>query len=193
MDYRTNTGLAEPFATVSKKHIFVYAVLCGIFAFAGWHIYFGTAELASLSRMPRNTSAPYDGDKRIAEALKIAKRTGKCVLVQSSAQGCGWCHVCHNLLTTNPEIEAKIEKDFVYVLVDTTNDQNRDFYKKYANSTDHTLVLVVLGADGKELARSIGFDIVQPDPVHPGNYQITPEHIMSFLNAQSPGAIKQGA
>ena len=77
---------------------------------------------------------------------------------------------------------AKIKKDFVYVLVDTTDDTNRDFYKKYAGGTDHTLVLVVLDGDGKELTQSIGFDIVQPDPAHPGGYHIAPEHIMEFLN-----------
>jgi len=81
---------------------------------------------------------------------------------------------------------AKIEEDFVYVLVDTTNDKHRDFYKKYANGTDHTLVLVVLHGDGKELTQSIGFDIVQADPQHPGNYHITPEHILAFLNDWSP-------
>jgi hypothetical protein len=70
--------------------------------------------------------------------------------------------------------------------VDTSNDDNRDFYKKYAQNTDHTLVLVVLDSDGKQLTQSIGFDIVQADPQHPGDYHITPEHIMSFLNAWSP-------
>jgi hypothetical protein len=172
---------------MSRKHIILYAVISGVLGFAGWRIYSGATDLARLSQMPaRNSSAPYDGDRRIAEALEIAKQDGKHVLIQSSAQGCGWCHICHNLLTTNPEVKAKIEKDFVYVLVDTTNDQNRDFYKKYAGGTDHTLVLVVLDANGKELTQSIGFDIVQPDPASPGNYHITPEHIMEFLNKWSP-------
>ena len=172
---------------MSKKHIILYIVICSIVGLASWRIYCGATDLASLSRMPpRNSSEPYDGDRRIAEALKIARRDGKRVLVQSCDQRCGWCHVCYNLLTTNPQIEAKIKNDFVYVLVDTTNDQNRDFYKKYANGTDHSLVLAVLDADGKELTQSVGFDIVQPDPAHPGDYHITPEHIMAFLNEWSP-------
>jgi thioredoxin-related protein len=172
---------------MSRKLVILYVIVCSILAFTGWRIYSSASDLASLSRMPaRNSSAPYDGDRRIAEALKIAKRDGKHVLIQSSAQGCGWCHVCYNLLTTNPEIEAKIKSDFVYVLIDTTNDQSRDFYKKYANGTDHTLVLAVLNADGRELTQSVGFDIVQPDPAHPGDYHITPEHIMAFLNEWSP-------
>jgi hypothetical protein len=172
---------------MSKKHVILCAVLFGILGFAGWRIYSGASDLARLSRMPpRNSSVPYEGNRQIATALTIAKRTGKHVLIQSSAQGCGWCHVCHDLLTTNPELVAKIERDFVYVLVDTTNDRNRAFYREYANGTDHTLVLVVLDADGKQLTKSIAFDIVQPDPAHPGGYHITPEHLMVFLNEWSP-------
>jgi thioredoxin-related protein len=172
---------------MSKKTILFIVAVCTIIGATGWHIYFSSPDLASLSRMPApNSSGPYDGDRRIAEALKIAKREGKRVLIQSSAQGCGWCHVCYNLLTTNQEIMAKIDHDFIYVLVDTTNDENREFYKKYASGTDHTLVLVVLNIDGKQLTQSIGFDIVQPDPQHPGDYHITPEHVMSFLNDWSP-------
>jgi hypothetical protein len=81
---------------------------------------------------------------------------------------------------------TKIDHDFVYVLVDTTKDKKRDFYKKYAQNTDHTLVLLVLDGDGKQLTQSIGFDIVQADPQHPGDDHLTPEHIMSFLNDWSP-------
>jgi hypothetical protein len=172
---------------MGKKHILLYAALCYIIGAAGWRNYSRSSDLANLSRMEaRPSSLPYNGEKQIRQALKIAKRNGKRVLIQSSARGCTWCHVLHKLLTTNQEIMAKIENDFVYVLVDTTNDQNRDFYKKYANGTDHTLVLVVLTGDGKELTQSIGFDIVQPDSQHPGNYHIFPEHILAFLNDWSP-------
>jgi protein involved in polysaccharide export with SLBB domain len=134
------------------------------------------------ARKKTGVSAPYDGGRPIEKAIKAAKRDGQRVLVQSCAQGCSWCLICERLMTTNPEIVAKIKRDFVYVVVDTTDDTNREFYKKYAGGTDHTLVLVVLDADGKELTQSIGFDIVQPDPAHPGGYHIAPEHIMKFLN-----------
>jgi thioredoxin-related protein len=171
---------------MNSKRVIMCALICGIIAFAASPVYSGPSDASDLASMPaRNASGPYDGERRIADALKIAKQEGKRVLVQSSAQGCGWCHICHDLLMSNPQIQAKIKSDFVYVLVDTTNDGNRDFYKKYANGTDHTLVLAVLESDGKELTQSIGFDIVQPDPDHPGQYHITPEHIMDFLNQWS--------
>src|SRR5690349_10372927 len=127
---------------MSKKHLLLCAVLCCIIGAADWRLHSRSRDLANLSGVEaRSSSAAYEGEKRIAHALRIAKRSGKRVLVQSSARECTWCHVLHKLLTTNQEIMAKIEQDFVYVLVDTTNDKNREFYKKYANGTDHTLVL----------------------------------------------------
>jgi thioredoxin-related protein len=132
------------------------------------------------------TPVPYGNGQIIAKAIKAAAAEGKYALVQSSAQGCGWCHILAGLMTTNPEIVAKIKSNFVYVIVDTTNDQNRDFYQKYADGTDHTLVLAVFDGRGKELTRDIGFDIVTPDPAHPGEYQITPEHVLAFLDKWSP-------
>jgi hypothetical protein len=172
---------------MSTKRILLYVVVCGVIGVAGWRVYSGGADLARLAAMPsRNDTTPYEGEQRIAEGLKIAKETGKYVLVQSSAQGCGWCHILHTLITTNEDIKAKIDRDFVYVLVDTTHDDDRSFYKKYAGGTDHTLVLAVLDTEGKELTQSIGFDIVQPDPAQTNSLHIAPAHIMEFLNQWSP-------
>ena len=170
-----------------KKHVLLCAALCCAIGAAAWGICSRSSDLTTLSRMPaRHSSRPYDGEKRIAEALRIARQNGKHVLMQSSAEGCTWCHVLHKLLTTNQELMAKIEQDFIYVLVDTTNDRDRNFYKKYAKGTDHTLVLVVLRGDGTELSQSVGFDIVQEDPHNSGKYHIAPEHILTFLNDWSP-------
>jgi hypothetical protein len=172
---------------MKPKPLLFSAILCATLAAAGWPAHASTNILADLAAMDvRNPPAQYDGAARIAAALKLAKADGKRVLVQSSAQGCGWCHIMHTLMTTNAEIQAKIKSDFIYVLVDTTNDGQREFYKKYAQGTDHTLVLAELDADGKELACSIAWDIVQPDPsAPPGNYHITPEHVMELLNQWS--------
>ena len=170
---------------MKPKHLILFATLCVLGA-AGWYAYANSFSLADLARMDeRHPSAHYDGNKRIAAALKLAKHDGKRVLLQSSAHGCTWCHVLHNLMTTNPDIGAKIKGDFIYVLIDTTNDDQREFYTKYAQSTDHTLVLAVLDADGKELACNIAFDIVQPIPGSPDQYHITPEHVLEFLNQWS--------
>jgi thioredoxin-related protein len=166
---------------MNKKHIILYSVIIGVIGLAGLRIHSSALDLVSLSKMPeRNSSAPYDGDARIAQAIKIARQTGKLVLIQSSAQGCTWCHVMHKVLTTDTNVVAKIESGFVYVLVDTTNDQNRDFYKKYADGTDHTLVLIVMDADGKQLVRKIGGECVDGDE---GHYHVSPDSVLKFLDS----------
>ena len=173
---------------MKPKPLTLFTTLALLLAAAGWYVHAAEYTRADLAAMDvRHPPAQYNGAARIAAALKLAKADGKRVLVQSSAQGCGWCHIMHALMTTNAAIQAKIKSDFIYVLVDTTNDGQREFYKKYAQGTDHTLVLAELDADGKELACSIAWDIVQPDPsAPPGNYHITPEHVMELLNQWSP-------
>jgi hypothetical protein len=75
---------------MSKKTILFIVIVCTIIGATGWHIYFSSPDLASLSKMDeRHSSAPYHGEKRIAQALKIAKQDGKRVLIQSRAEGCG--------------------------------------------------------------------------------------------------------
>ena len=169
---------------MTKKHILLLAAIIGVIGLSGVRIYSSASDLANLSKMPeRGSSAPYDGEARIAQAMKVAKQTGKLVLIQSSAEGCGWCHIMNKVLTTDPKVVAKIESDFVYVLVDTTNDQNRDFYKKYADGTDHTLVLIITDADGKQLARKIGGECVDGDV--PEHYHISPDSVLKFLGSVS--------
>jgi thioredoxin-related protein len=128
---------------------------------------------------------PLDDGQPIATALKAAKHEGKHVLVQSSARGCGWCHELQKILTTDPEILAKIKSDYEYVIIDTTD--SRDFYKQYAENTDHTLVMLVLDADGHMLARKIGFDIVEGNPTGGDpKLHISPEHTLEFLKKWGP-------
>ncbi len=139
-----------------------------------------SAELDALAKMPgRNSSAPYDGEERIAKAMQIAKDSGKLVLVQSSSEGCTWCHILHKMLTTNTNLAAKIQGNYVYVLVDTTNDKDRAFYKKYAGGTDHTLVLIAMNPGGKQLARMIGDEFVEGGPDH---YHINPDTMSKFID-----------
>ena len=95
------------------------------------------------------------------------------------ARGCSWCHVLHNLLTTDPELITEIEKNFVYVPVDTSYDLKREFYRKYARGTDHTLVLLALDRNGKQLGRKAGFEIVEGD--RSDSYHISPKTVMEFL------------
>jgi thiol:disulfide interchange protein len=112
---------------------------------------FGAEAPAATSRQ-----AIYDenanGAKQIADALVLAKKENKRVLLQFGANWCGWCHKLHNLCQTDAKIAAKLRDSFVVVLVDVNKGHNQDIDKRYGNPTRFGLpVLVILDADGKAL------------------------------------------
>src|SRR2546422_4533840 len=59
-----------------------------------------------------------DGSKQISDALQLAKKEGKRVLLQFGANWCGWCHKLHKLFETNKAIDEKLKSDYVVVMID---------------------------------------------------------------------------
>jgi thiol:disulfide interchange protein len=51
-----------------------------------------------------------DGSKQIAEALALAGKDGKRVLLQFGANWCPWCHKLHALFETDKDIAAEAQK-----------------------------------------------------------------------------------
>ena len=93
-----------------------------------------------------------DGTKQIADALSVAKKEHKRVLLQFGANWCGWCHKLHKLFQTDEKIAAKLKDSYVVVLIDVNQGHNADTDEKYGKPTKHGLpVIVVLDTDGKLL------------------------------------------
>src|SRR5580658_9866651 len=59
-----------------------------------------------------------DGSKQIADALALAGKDGKRVLLQFGANWCPWCHKLHSLFEKDQAIAARLKSDYVVVLVD---------------------------------------------------------------------------
>jgi thioredoxin-related protein len=128
-----------------------------------------------------------DADKAIADALKLARQQGKHVLVQSCANGCTWCKVLKKLLASDEKLAAKIKNDFIYIIVDTSDDPGNSFSKKYADNTNHAVIFLALNADGKRVGLKVGTEVVEGDPEHPDTtFHISPDTVMKFLNDWSP-------
>ena len=107
---------------------------------------------------PAKTSRPAiydenaDGGKQIADALIVAKKENKRVLLQFGANWCGWCHKLHKLCQTDAEIAAKLKEAYVVVLIDVNKGHNGDINKQYGNPNRFGLpAIVILDADGKAL------------------------------------------
>jgi len=97
-----------------------------------------------------------DGEKQIADALKIAASGNKRVLLQFGANWCVWCHRLHGLLKEDARVEAKLKESYELVLIDVDTvdgkQHNEKVDAKYGNPMKLGLpVLVVLDSDGKQL------------------------------------------
>src|SRR5580693_4029017 len=93
-----------------------------------------------------------DGSKQIADALAVAGKDGKRVLLQFGANWCPWCHKLHALFATDKSIAARLKSDYVVVLIDVNKGRNSEVDAKYGHPTRLGLpVIVILDAQGKQL------------------------------------------
>jgi C-terminal processing protease CtpA/Prc len=117
-----------------------------------------------------------DGAKQIADALAVAKKEKKQVLLQFGANWCGWCHKLHKLCQTDADIAAKLKEDYVIVLIDVNKGRNEDINKRYDNPTRFGLpVIVILDSDGKALTTQDTGKLEQGD-------HHDPKKVLAFLN-----------
>src|SRR5712691_1279229 len=65
-----------------------------------------------------------DGGKQITDALTVAKKENKRVLLQFGANWCGWCHKLHKLCQTDESIAFKLKQAYVVVLADVNKGHN---------------------------------------------------------------------
>jgi thiol:disulfide interchange protein len=93
-----------------------------------------------------------DGSQQIKDALAVAAREHKRVLIQFGANWCIWCHRLHHTFETDPEVAEVLKRNYVVVLVDVNEDHNAAVDAKYGHPTQLGLpVLVVLDSDGTQL------------------------------------------
>ncbi len=116
------------------------------------------------------------GTKQIADALVVAKKENKRVLLQFGANWCGWCHKLHKLFQEDAKISSKLKEAYVVVVVDVNKGHNDDIVKRYGNPTRFGLpVIVVLDADGKALVTQ------DTGKLEEGDHHDT-QKVMAFLN-----------
>jgi thioredoxin-related protein len=117
-----------------------------------------------------------DGGKQIADALAVAKKEDKRVLLQFGANWCGWCHRLHKLFQTDEKIAAKLKEAYGVVLVDVNKDHNAAINKQYGNPMQHGLpVIVILDAEGKQLTTQDTGKLEEGDHHDPAK-------VLAFLN-----------
>jgi thioredoxin-like negative regulator of GroEL len=114
--------------------------------------------LLALSACVQADEAPVGWGKDFQAALKESKKTGKPLLIDFGASWCGPCKKLESHTFKNHEVTALITSSYVAVKVDA--DQSPDIVKKFGVTAYPTLV--VISADGKEVARRSGY--IEPEP-----------------------------
>jgi thiol:disulfide interchange protein len=97
-----------------------------------------------------------DGDAQIAAALGRAAAENKRVLLDFGANWCIWCRRLHSTFESDPAVSRALDRGFVVVMVDVNTrngvKRNAGVNERYGDPIKHGIpVLVVLGADGKQL------------------------------------------
>ena len=145
----------------------------------------GTSSSSTATRQarPKIYDESAAGSKQIAEALAVAKKEHKHVLLQFGANYCGPCHELHKLFETDKTIAEELEKGNVVVMIDVNQGHNKDIDTRYGNPTRFGLpAIVVLDSDGKQLTTQDTGLLAEED-----HYHYNREKIMDFLKQWSSG------
>ena len=120
-----------------------------------------------------------DGSKQISDALVIATKEHKRVLLQFGANWCIWCHRLHTLFETDQSIAEILKSDYVVVMIDVNKGHNGDLVKKYDTANYGLPFLVVLDANGEYLlTQSTG-------ALEEGDHH-SPQKVLTFLKKWTP-------
>lgn len=118
-----------------------------------------------------------DGTKQIDNALALAKREKKLVLLHFGANWCSWCKKLHHLFQSDAKIAARLKHDYIVVLIDVNAGHNEEVDKRYGHPTRFGLpVIVILDAEGKPLATQDTSKLEEGD-------RHAPQKVLQFLEA----------
>jgi thioredoxin-related protein len=106
-----------------------------------------------------------DPEKDLAEAVKVAKKQSKRILLDVGGEWCSWCHKLDKFFATNGEAGKILRDKYVVVKVNfSPENKNEKFLAKYPriNGYPH---LFVLEKDGK-LLHSQDTGLLETGPEH---------------------------
>ena len=138
------------------------------------------AKAAPSARQPIYDEAA-DAEQLVAAALAVAKRDHQRVLLMYGGNWCGWCHLLHATLTTDPLVRPAMD-DYLLVHVDIGHGEKHAALSTRFGS-DHRAhgypYLTVLDADAKPIAHKDTAEL-EDGPAH------DPRKVLEFLREHAP-------
>src|ERR1039457_310283 len=141
---------------------------------------------ATIVATPPHIDQSSDTLKQISDSLVIAKRDNKRVLLQFGSRGCSWCHLLHNLFEKDERIAAELKSDYVVVMVDVSDGNNKSVDDKYGTPRHNSLPFtVIMDADGNQLlTQNIAF--ADQDALSHGTARVAPDKVLDVLKKWAP-------
>ena len=117
-----------------------------------------------------------DGSKQIADALTVAIKENKRVLVLFGGNACVPCLLFHKLLESDEAISSSLKTNFVVVVVDISirSRNGGQTFTRYKNGIDSIPLIVILDTDGRRLISKNAVDFME-DGHH------SPQKVLKFL------------
>ena len=85
------------------------------------------------------------------DAIRLAKATGRHVLIEVGGDWCSWCHALDRFLDNNSDIKARLHETFVLLKVNVNDaNDNADFLKAFPRAPGYPHMYVA-DADGSIL------------------------------------------
>lgn len=153
----------------------------------GWKLVATKRSDATKLQQPASTSkviyAPgMDAHEEIKQALALASKEHKNVLV---VFGANWCYDCHvlDLAFHRPDVSAILQRDYVVVHVDVgQGDKNQDIMEQYQVPMKKGIpAIAVLDGKGKLLYSQQGGEFEKAR-------SLGPEDLLTFLNKWKPAS-----
>jgi thioredoxin-related protein len=98
----------------------------------------------SISRQHQKFDPARDAQKDIADAIKLAKKSHKRILLDVGGEWCIWCHRLDSLFIKNTDLEDYLNKHYVVVKVNVSKEnKNEEVLSKYPRVAGYPHVFIL--------------------------------------------------
>ena len=173
---------------MTKQRISILLALVGLSMIAStlvWHVAQVSQSLVEVKTAPPQVDDSTNTLNRISDALLLARRDNKRVLLQFGSRGCSWCHLLHKVFDTNKQITSELKKDCIVIMVDVSDGNNKSVDDKYGTPRHNSLPFtVILDSTGQPvLAQNIAFE--DEASLHQGVCRIDTDKVLALLKKYS--------
>jgi len=100
-------------------------------------------------------AGPYDpkrdADRDIKDAVVLAQKTGKRILLEVGGEWCSWCHIMHRYFDSHPTLAVARDRSYITLKINfSPENENQAVLSRYPRIPGYPH-LFVLDSDGKLL------------------------------------------